>query len=110
MGYYKTSKNSIKSSFSLKVSRLEKKSHLLKNGYAVSNLNLPVQCLSEDEIKESFKNTPIHSMNPYTNVVPKSLIGLDHHAHLGKSVMSVHAAYCLHKISRSAGFSIIFSA
>ncbi|XP_065356286.1 uncharacterized protein LOC135950683 [Calliphora vicina] len=68
--------------FNLKVSGAGKnKSHLLKNVYAVSNLNLPMQSLSEDEIKVSLKHLSNNSIKPYTNVVPKLLIGLDH-AHL----------------------------
>lgn len=65
--------------FNLRVSGAgKKKNHLLRNVYAISNLNLPMQSLSEDEIKNSFKSSQHHSMKPYSNVVPKLLIGLDH--------------------------------
>lgn len=66
-------------SFNMKVSGANKKScHLLKNVYAVSNLNLPMQSLTQQEIEMGFKNLPNLPVKPYTNVVPKMLIGLDH--------------------------------
>ncbi|XP_075167990.1 uncharacterized protein LOC142241581 [Haematobia irritans] len=59
------------------------KRHLLRNVYAVSDLNLPPQTLTEDDIS---RIKGIHGqIRPYTNVVPKLLIGLDH-AHLGLPV------------------------
>ncbi|XP_061398464.1 uncharacterized protein LOC133334184 [Musca vetustissima] len=66
-------------SFNIKVSGAGKSGcHLLKNVYAVSNLNLPMQSLSEDEILSAFKNCKKPPVKPYCNVVPKLLIGLDH--------------------------------
>ncbi|XP_073819921.1 uncharacterized protein [Musca autumnalis] len=66
-------------SFNIKVSGAEKKScQLLKNVYAVSNLNLPMQSLGQDEILSVFKNWKHPPVKPYSNIVPKLLIGLDH--------------------------------
>ena len=57
------------------------KRHLMRNVYAVSNLNLPAQSLSQEEINRAMRNGS-GNMTPYTDIVPKLLIGLDH-AHLG---------------------------
>ncbi|XP_065361898.1 uncharacterized protein LOC135955477 [Calliphora vicina] len=66
-------------SFNVKISGSNRKScHLLKDVYAVSNLNLPMQSLTHEEIEKVFKGSPHLPVKPYTNVVPKLLIGLDH--------------------------------
>ncbi|XP_073845830.1 uncharacterized protein isoform X1 [Musca autumnalis] len=65
-------------SFNVKVSGVNKKScHLMKNVYAVSNLNLPMQSLTEKEIEAAFKSNRNPPVKPYSNIVPKLLIGLD---------------------------------
>ncbi|XP_073824972.1 uncharacterized protein isoform X1 [Musca autumnalis] len=65
-------------SFNVKVSGVNKKScHLMKNVYAVSNLNLPMQSLNQKEIEAAFKNNQNPAVKPYSNIVPKLLIGLD---------------------------------
>nr|XP_044252270.1 uncharacterized protein LOC123003532 [Drosophila takahashii] len=57
------------------------KRHALKNVYAVSNLNLPMQSLRREDVKAA-KAPARLPMKPYRNAVPRILIGLDH-AHLG---------------------------
>lgn len=65
-------------SFNVKVSGVNKRScHLMKNVYAVSNLNLPMQSLTQKEIEAAFKSNPNPPVKPYSNIVPKLLIGLD---------------------------------
>lgn len=65
-------------SFNVKVSGVNKRScHLMKNVYAVSNLNLPMQSLTQKEIDAAFKSNPNPPVKPYSNIVPKLLIGLD---------------------------------
>ncbi|XP_041674289.1 uncharacterized protein LOC121530020 [Drosophila eugracilis] len=57
------------------------KRHALKNVYAVSNLNLPMQSLRREDVKAAKASARL-PMKPYRNAVPRILIGLDH-AHLG---------------------------
>ncbi|XP_070138625.1 uncharacterized protein [Drosophila bipectinata] len=51
--------------------------HPLKNVYAVSNLRLPMQTLSRRDVQGVQRDLRL-PMKPYSNVVPKLLIGLDH--------------------------------
>ncbi|XP_043661619.1 uncharacterized protein LOC122625598 [Drosophila teissieri] len=67
---------------SLKISGVGKPTrHVLKNVYAVSSLSLPMQTLSRRDVQGVHRDARL-PMKPYSNVVPKLLIGLDH-GHLG---------------------------
>ncbi|XP_043062722.1 uncharacterized protein LOC122319461 [Drosophila yakuba] len=67
---------------SLKISGVGKPTrHVLKNFYAVSSLSLPMQTLSRRDVQGVHRDARL-PMKPYSNVVPKLLIGLDH-GHLG---------------------------
>ncbi|XP_070132547.1 uncharacterized protein [Drosophila bipectinata] len=55
--------------------------HPLKNVYAVSNLSLPMQTLCRRDVQGVQRDSRL-PMKPYSNVVSKLLIGLDH-GHLG---------------------------
>ncbi|KAH8278178.1 hypothetical protein KR026_008469 [Drosophila bipectinata] len=55
--------------------------HPLRNVYAVSSLSLPMQTLCRRDVQGVHKDSRL-PMKPYSNVVPKLLIGLDH-GHLG---------------------------
>ncbi|XP_041448563.1 uncharacterized protein LOC121404049 [Drosophila obscura] len=55
--------------------------HALRNVYSVSNLSLPMQTLHRRDVQGVHKDARL-PMRPYSNVVPKLLIGLDH-GHLG---------------------------
>ncbi|XP_036328016.1 uncharacterized protein LOC118740546 [Rhagoletis pomonella] len=58
------------------------KKHKLRNVYAVSNLQLPSQSLSRADLHSDEKYLRQLPVQPYTGVMPKLLIGLDH-CHLG---------------------------
>ncbi|XP_049304973.1 uncharacterized protein LOC125776523 [Bactrocera dorsalis] len=58
------------------------KQHKLRNVYAVSNLQLPVQSLSRDDLGHEYRHVSQLPVQPYAEVRPKLLIGLDH-CHLG---------------------------
>ncbi|XP_049316979.1 uncharacterized protein LOC125779750 [Bactrocera dorsalis] len=58
------------------------KQHKLRNVYAVSNLQLPVQSLSRDDLGHQYRHVSQLPVQPYAQVRPKLLIGLDH-CHLG---------------------------
>ncbi|XP_069967481.1 uncharacterized protein [Bactrocera oleae] len=58
------------------------KQHKLRNVYAVSNLQLPLQSLSKDDLDHNFKHISRLPVQSYTQVRPRLLIGLDH-CHLG---------------------------
>ncbi|XP_043661589.1 uncharacterized protein LOC122625564 [Drosophila teissieri] len=67
---------------SLKISGVGKPTrHVLKNVYAVSSLSLPMQTLNRRDVQGVHRDARL-TMKPYSNVVPKLLIGLDH-GHLG---------------------------
>nr|XP_041630550.1 uncharacterized protein LOC121501997 [Drosophila kikkawai] len=55
--------------------------HALRNVYAVSSLSLPMQTLCRRDVQGVHKDARL-PMKPYSNAVPKLLIGLDH-GHLG---------------------------
>ncbi|XP_044316206.1 uncharacterized protein LOC123037801 [Drosophila rhopaloa] len=55
--------------------------HALRNVYSVSSLSLPMQTLGRRDVQGVHKDARL-PMKPYTNVVPKLLIGLDN-GHLG---------------------------
>ncbi|XP_070139186.1 uncharacterized protein [Drosophila bipectinata] len=55
--------------------------HPLRNVYAVSSLSLPMQTLCRRDVQGVHKDSRL-PMKPYSHVVPKLLIGLDH-GHLG---------------------------
>uniref|UniRef100_A0A6P4ESC2 Uncharacterized protein LOC108044941 n=1 Tax=Drosophila rhopaloa TaxID=1041015 RepID=A0A6P4ESC2_DRORH len=55
--------------------------HALTNVYSVSSLSLPMQTLGRRDVQGVHKDARL-PMKPYTNVVPKLLIGLDN-GHLG---------------------------
>ncbi|XP_022224139.2 uncharacterized protein LOC111075280 [Drosophila obscura] len=55
--------------------------HALRNVYSVSNLSLPMKTLHRRDVQGVHKDARL-PMRPYSNVVPKLLIGLDH-GHLG---------------------------
>ncbi|XP_036217946.2 uncharacterized protein [Bactrocera oleae] len=58
------------------------KQHKLRNVYAVSNLQLPLQSLSKDDLDHNFKHISRLPVQSYAQVRPRLLIGLDH-CHLG---------------------------
>ncbi|XP_041450173.1 uncharacterized protein LOC121404578 [Drosophila obscura] len=62
------------------------KRHGLRNVYAVSDLNLPMQSLRREDVKTTRTSARL-PIKPYCNAVPKILIGLDH-AHLGIPMQS----------------------
>ncbi|XP_032581775.1 uncharacterized protein LOC116802202 [Drosophila sechellia] len=67
---------------SLKISGVGKPTrHVLRNVYAVSSLSLPMQTLSRRDVQGVHRDARL-PMKPYSNAVPKLLIGLDH-GHLG---------------------------
>jgi len=53
------------------------KGHGLKNVYAVSNLNLPMQSIRGEDVKTARASARL-PMKPYRNAVPRILIRLDH--------------------------------
>ncbi|XP_044779809.1 uncharacterized protein LOC123327454 [Drosophila simulans] len=55
--------------------------HDLRNVFAVSNLNLPMQSLRREDVKARKENARL-PVKPYFDATPRILIGLDH-AHLG---------------------------
>lgn len=86
--------------FNIKISGVDKKKiHLLKHVYAVSNLNLPTQSLSDKEIKEIFASSSQTPMKAYTNITPKLLIGLDHVSlGLSSNVKVDNSRHCRHPL------------
>ncbi|XP_070068094.1 uncharacterized protein [Drosophila takahashii] len=67
---------------SLQISGLGKQvRHALRSVYSVPDLSLPMQTLHRRDVQGVHKDARL-PMRPYSNVVPKLLIGLDH-GHLG---------------------------
>jgi len=67
---------------SLQISGLGKQvRHALRNVYSIPDLSLPMQTLNRRDVQCVHKNAQL-PMKPYSNVVPKLLIGL-YHGHLG---------------------------
>jgi len=67
---------------SLQISGLGKQvRHALRSVYSVPDLSLPMQTLNRRDVQRMHKDARL-PMKPYSNVVPKLLIGLDH-GHLG---------------------------
>ncbi|XP_067628641.1 uncharacterized protein [Eurosta solidaginis] len=68
-----------------------RKRHRLRRVYVLPNLNLPVQSLSNDDVRtladRNLPNTP----TPFSNATPMILIGLDH-CHLGLPSVTTHLA------------------
>ncbi|CAD7003494.1 unnamed protein product [Ceratitis capitata] len=59
-----------------------KKRHMIRNVHGIANLNLPMQSLSQGDIRNAVRYQHKLPVQPYENVTPKVLIGLDH-CHLG---------------------------
>jgi len=55
--------------------------HALRSVYSVPDLSLPMQTLNRRDVQCVHKDARL-PMKPYSNVVPKLLVGLDH-GHLG---------------------------